>query len=321
MVPSRQRAHAARLAFAAAQLSGGARVWQTPDVVTAEAWLLQEVEELASVSGGVRVPRVLSPAEDWLLWRQCTAEATQDLDLLNRGALAESLRRAGALAVDFGIELSNLAGAEAELLGKIQHAVQERCRALGAVNIGSLVGMASASNEVTCAGFLQLPPRLLAGQQRPAAPMSASPHITIAADESDELEAIAQWCRRQIAMQADTRLLVVLPGSPGARERLATLIRQAVDPQGWLSSPDAQAAAGTLVIIEGGAPLADVPVVAHAMSTLRWLGGSHGEFEEVSEWLRAPYWDAPNAGLRARVDLWLRESGQMSVHGANGPPC
>jgi hypothetical protein len=145
--------------------------------------------------------------------------------------------------------------------------------------------------------------------------MSASPNITIAADESDELEAIAQWCRRQIAMQADTRLLVVLPGSPGARERLATLIRQAVDPQGWLSSTDAQANAGSLVIIEGGAPLADVPVVAHALSTLRWLGGSHGEFEEVSEWLRAPYWDAPNAGLRARVDLWLRESGQMSVHG------
>jgi ATP-dependent helicase/nuclease subunit B len=321
VVPSRQRAHAARLAFAAAQLSGGARVWQTPDVVTAEAWLLREVEELASASGSVRVPRVLSPAEDWLLWRQCTAEASQDLDLLNRGALAESLRRAGALAVEFGIDLSKvrLAGAEAELLGKIQCAVEERCRALGAVNIGSLAGMAPASSEVTCAGFLQLPSRLRAGQQRPAGPIAATPHITIAADESDELEAIAQWCRRRIATQADTRLLVVLPGSPGARERLATLIRQAVDPQGWLSSTDAradgQADAGSLVIIEGGAPLADVPVIAHALSTLRWLGGSHGEFEEVSEWLRAPYWDAPNAGLRARVDLWLRESDQMSVHG------
>jgi len=29
----------------------------------------------------------------------------------------------------------------------------------------------------------------------------------------------------------------------------------------------------------------------------------------------APYWDAPSASQRARVDLWLRESGQMSVHG------
>jgi RecB family exonuclease len=302
-------------------LSGGARVWQTPDVLTTDAWLLREVEKLASPSG-VRVPRVLSPAEDWLSWRQCTAEATQGLDLLNRGALAESLRRAGTLALEFGIDLSKLplAGAEAELLGKIQRAVEERCRALGAVSIGSLVGQlpdASLSAEVTCAGFLQLPPRLQAigGQHRPAGSVSARPNIVIAADESDELEVIAQWCKRQIAMQADTRLLVILPGSPGARERLATLIRQAVDPETWLSSAGMNADVGRLVIIEGGAPLADVPVVAHALSTLRWLGGSTGEFEEVSEWLRAPYWDVPSASVRARVDLWLRESGQMSVHG------
>jgi RecB family exonuclease len=325
VVPSRQRAHAARLAFAAEQLSTGVRVWQTPDVLTADAWLLREVEELASPSG-VRVPRVLSPAEDWLLWRQCTAEATQGLDLLNRGALAESLRRAGTLAVEFGIDLSKLtlAGTEAELLGEVRRAVQERCRALGAVNIGSLVAQlpaGSLSGAVTCAGFLQLPAQLQAtrararGQHRPAGSVSARPNIVLAADESNELEGIAQWCKQRIAMQADARLLVILPGSPGARERLATLIRQAVDPEAWLSSTRANADFGGLVIIEGGAPLADVPVVAHALSTLRWLGGSSGEFEEVSEWLRAPYWDAPSAGLRARVDLWLRESGQMSVHG------
>jgi len=321
VVPSRQRAHAARLAFAAAQLSSGVRVWQTPDVLTADAWLLREVEALASPSG-VRLPRMLSPAEDWLLWRQCTAEATQGLDLLNRGALAESLRRARTLAVEFGIDLSKLVlvGAEAELLGKIQRMVEERCRALGALNIGSLVAQlpaVSLSREVTCAGFLQLPPRLRAigGQHRPADSGSARPNIVIAADESDELESIAQWCKRQIEMQVDTRLLVILPGSPGARERLATLIRQAVDPGAWLSCAGANADVAGLVIIEGGAPLAGVPVVAHALSTLRWLGGSSGEFEEISEWLRAPYWDSPSAGLRARVDLWLRESGQMSVHG------
>ena len=317
MVPSRQRAHAARLAFASAQLSSGVRVWQTPDVLTADAWLLRAVEQLASPSG-VRVPRVLSPAEDWLSWRQCTAEATQGLDLLNRGALAESLRRAGTLAVEFGIDVSKLAlaGAEAELLGKIQRTVEERCRALGAVSSGSLVGQlpATSLSGVTCAGYLQLPPRLQAigGQHRPSGSVSARPRVVIAADEADELEVIAQWCRRQIAIQADTRLLVIVPGSPGARERLATLIRQAVDPQEWLSSGGTN---GRLVSIEGGAPLAAIPVVAHALSALRWLGGSSGEFEEVSEWLRAPYWDSPGAGHRARVDLWLRESGQMSVHG------
>ena len=338
MVPSRQRAHAARLAYAAAQLSSGARVWATPDILTVDAWLIRETEGIDSL------PRVLSPAEDWLIWRQCTTEATRDLDLLNRGALAESLRRASTLATDYQIALptvSSFAGAEAELLSRTQLAVNQRYRDLDAANIQSLVSNADfgGSAEVTCAGFLQASPRLrsLGTAFRSVESVLARPDTVIAADESDELESIAQWCKRKIALNAETRLLVVLPGSAGARERLATLVRQAVDPDGWLSggvggaggahvadaAGDATGAGvrrggtgtGSLVAIEGGAPLSELAVVAHALATLRWLGGSSGEFEEVSEWLRAPYWDSPNAALRARIDLWLRERGEMSVDG------
>lgn len=322
VVPSRQRAYAARLAFAAAQLDAGVRVWSTPDVLAVDAWLIREIEQLAATSG-TALPRVLSPAEDWLLWRQCTADATQDIELLNRGALAESLRRASGLAVEYGIDASHLqsfAGAEAELLHKTQLAVDDRYRALGAANIQSLIAQlpnVRGNREITYAGFLRLSPRLeaIGGTHRSIDPQSTRPAVVIATDDSDELERIAQWCQRQIAADPNTRLLVILPGSPGARERLATLIRQAVDPQVWLSPGGANSHAETLVAIEGGAPLAEVPVVAHALSTLRWLGGSSGEFEEISEWLRAPYWDAPSAGVRARMDLWLRESGQMSIEG------
>jgi len=376
VVPSRQRAYAARLAYAAAQLESGARVWATPDVLTVDAWLLREVEELASGPDGL-LPRVLSPAEEWLIWRQCTSEATRDLDLLNRGALAESLRRASALAGEFGIDLSSIsgfAGAEAELLSKTQQAVDDRCRALGAVSVQSLIprvvdarvaaladgitadnivrhgaaepgttldlfgatthaahdspaGALGAAAEITCAGFLQLSPRLqaLGAALQRCEPVLAHPNTIIAADELHELESIAAWCQRLIAANTKVRLLVIVPGSAGARERLATLIRQAVDPDGWLShfglaagaAAGAGAAASTesLVVIEGGAPLSDVPVVGHALATLRWIGGSSGEFEEVSEWLRAPYWDAPSAGQRARIDLWLRECGHMRVNG------
>ena len=141
--------------------------------------------------------------------------------------------------------------------------------------------------------------------------------------------------------------MIALPGAPGTRERLATLIRQAVNPAGWFGArtsaptaggsaqPDASGRSGAskpadaaravstaseaaaegptdnLVVIEGGVPLSRVPAVAHALATLSWLGGNTGDFEAVSGWLRAPYWRAPGALQRARLDLWLRERERM----------
>ncbi|HVW71037.1 MAG TPA: PD-(D/E)XK nuclease family protein, partial [Steroidobacteraceae bacterium] len=172
-------------------------------------------------------------------------------------------------------------------------------------------------------GFLLLPPRLRglvtplstadASAAEPGtaeAVQSGTPraagHVVIAADELDELERIALWCKRQIVRNPQVRILVMQPGGPGARERLATLIRQAVRPNEWLNAP-----LDSLVVIEGGAPLARVPAVAHALQTLSWLGGAPGDFEAVSAWLRAPYWQSPGADSRARLDLWLRERERM----------
>jgi ATP-dependent helicase/nuclease subunit B len=350
VVPSRQRAHAVRLAYAAAQLSRGRRVWSTPDILPVEAWLTREIERYAATVG-TDVPRLLSPAEEWFLWRQCAAEATGELELVNRGALAEALRRASAIAADFGIDIRNAArpdpdpttdpaglygalGTETVLLAEVQRAVDERCRSLGAATVASLVGRLSTagqgrkSGRVVASGFLTVPPRLRShvlpleegGRESPVVP-----HAVIATDELDELERIAQWCKTQLERKPDARILIMLPGAPGARERLATLIRQAVDPRGWLggpTSPDARPRADAplrapmdgLVVIEGGAPLARVPAVAHALATLSWLGGNPGDFEAVSGWLRAPYWQAPGPVPRARVDLWLRERERMHFH-------
>ena len=70
-------------------------------------------------------------------------------------------------------------------------------------------------------------------------------------------------------------------------------------------------AVDSLVVIEGGVPLARVPAVAHALATLSWLGGNAGDFEAVSGWLRSPYWQTPGPLPRARLDLWLRERERM----------
>lgn len=291
-------------------------------MLTLDAWLIREIERHAAIPG-VRLPRLLSPAEDWLLWRQCTAEATQDLDLLDRGSLAESLRRASALADELHIDVrhvSDAAGAEAQLLSRTQTLAGRQYRALGAAPIQALIQQIPdfrARGEVVHAGFIAATPRLrsMLAARRHESDVPCRPSVVIASDDASELAQIAEWCARKIAADSAVRLLVVLPGSAGARERLATLIRQSVDPSTWLFPVRAGAASDDLVSIEGGAPLADLPMISHALSTLKWLSGGAGEFEQVSEWLRASYWGSPGDSQRARIDLWLRETGSLSLRG------
>ncbi|MDE2451267.1 MAG: PD-(D/E)XK nuclease family protein [Gammaproteobacteria bacterium] len=323
-MPSRQRAHALGLAHAARQLARGKRVWASPDALPLEGWLMREIERYAANSASGRsVPRLLSPAEEWLLWRQCTVEASDGLDLVNRASLAESLRRAGSLAADLCIDpqaIRESAATEAGLLALVQRAVMERCRALGAAPASAALASlphVGDGRPVILAGFLEPSPRLRSivaaraqhGFETAYAPMLdapvlAPPRVEMPADEREELERIAEWCQRRLAAQADARLLVLLPGSAGRRERLAALIRQAVDP--YAQSP-------ALVGLEGGQPLASLPLVAHALASLALLAGEAVGIESLLEWLRAPWWTEPGPAGRAGLDLWLRERGRLRL--------
>jgi ATP-dependent helicase/nuclease subunit B len=326
VVSSRQRAHALRLAYAAAQLAQGRRVWASPDALPLDGWLIRELEryvaEDAHSGGSARVPRVLSPAEEWLIWRQCTAEATPGLELINRAALAESLRRAASLAAELRIEPQTIReppGTEPGLLAAVHRAVLTRCQALGAAPLSAALSSlpcVGSDRPVVFAGFLAPSPRLesivVARAQHGlessyAAAVEAAkwapPQVARPADEPEELERIAEWCRERLVMRSDARLLIVLPGSPGRRERLAALIRQG------LGGPQTPA----LVSLEGGLPLARLALVSHALGSLALLTGEALGIERLLEWLRAPWWADPSPAARARLDLWLRERRRLQL--------
>ncbi|MGH8288112.1 MAG: PD-(D/E)XK nuclease family protein [Steroidobacteraceae bacterium] len=324
VVPSRQRSYALGLAYAAAQLARGSRVWPSPDVLPLEGWLTREIERYAAESDGSvssGMPRLLSPAEEWLLFRQCTAEATEGLDLVNRATLAESLRRASGLAAELRIDpqaIHEPGGSEADLLAAVHRAVMRRCGTLSAMPVSAALSrLPKVGDErpVIFAGFGTPSPRLQAivaarsqygfeTSYPPAldATRLVAPRIEIPADEREELERIAEWCQRRLTAQADARLLILLPGSAGRRERLAGLIRQAVDPR--RESP-------SLLALEGGQPLARLPIIAHALASLTLLAGEAVGMESLLEWLRAPWWAEPRAAERAGLDLWLRERGRL----------
>ena len=57
---------------------------------------------------------LLAPPENWLIWREVTAEAHQESWICRPGATRESLRRAELLAFEFAIDILGMHGGGSE---------------------------------------------------------------------------------------------------------------------------------------------------------------------------------------------------------------
>ena len=320
LVPSRQRLRAVQLAHAAAQIAGAQRVWASVDVLTPSGWARRECERLAEKSPS-EWPRLLGPAEEWLLWREASREAAQGYPFLDTGLLAESLQRSSERADDYGITLAEDAGdSEAALLREAQRSFDARCRALNAASLNALMPRLrdrDTPRALLLRGFDAIPPwlaRLAAAQSvdrtRGRESRIATVHGVRMPDGLAQLEAIAAWCRDRLSAQPDARLLVMLPGPPGARERLAQLIRDVLDPAAKLA-PDR--AARALVGIEGGDPFGLLALPSQALLSLGLLAGEAIGMEVIGRWLTVPHWTSPDAAARGHLARLLRERGPSSV--------
>lgn len=305
---------AVQLAHAAAQLAAGERVWASVDVLTPSGWARRECERQAE--GSPAGPRILGSAEQWLLWRQAAHEAARGYPLLDAGALGDSLQRSSERAAEYGVAPgSGGAHSEAQLLFVAQRIFEARCRDLNAASVSALTARLHPSPSLWLRGFDVLPPRLaaLAAARPPAAsgtPARAATRGVRTPDAQAQLEAIAAWCCERLAAQPDARLLVMLPGSGGARERLAALIRGALDPRAALAgSADSRA----LVGVEGGEPFGSLALPGQALLSLTLLAGAEIDPDSLSRWLSAPYWGSLNSAPRAALALMLRQRGLASV--------
>ncbi|MBS0376991.1 MAG: PD-(D/E)XK nuclease family protein [Proteobacteria bacterium] len=312
IVPTRQRVRAVQLAVAAGELAAGRSVWASPDVLTPASFRQRACERAAAA--GAALPGLLSAAQEWALWRAAAREASDRLGyFLDDGPLGEALARSHELALDYELSVARSPGAESELYSRARAHFESRCRELGAQSPGSLAGRLPPPHVPPPAllrGFTELPPRLCAlGLPGGTAPVAAEPRVLRAADRGAEQEAIAAWCRARLAANPAARLLVLLPGPPGARERLRTLIAQALDPGSAVRS----GASGRLVTLEGGEPLADQALPAQALTAFALLTGAALDAAALSEWLRAPFFARPTAASRAALAQFVAERGGSAM--------
>jgi ATP-dependent helicase/nuclease subunit B len=315
-----------RLAYAATQLERSRQAWRTPDVRPLRAWL--ERESFRAAEAGASSARPLRPPEEWLLWREATAEATRDTEWSLGDHLAEPLRRAARVMADWHIPDSVLEAAdtpEGDVLSRALRRLEERCRAARAAPSHELAARLRSwtpDRPAAFAGFTEATParRTLAESwaQRSVASAQAgedllaervaaaegAAYVSRASDAIEELELAAEWCRSKLVGDAQARLLVVIPDLPRRGAEAQRVLAQALEPHRVLAVMDGPPASRVLAV-EGGERLSSSPLVRHALTTLRFLAGTL-EFEALSEWLRASFWRAPADAERAQLDAWLR---------------
>ncbi|MGE0581679.1 MAG: PD-(D/E)XK nuclease family protein [Steroidobacteraceae bacterium] len=320
-MPTRQRAHAIRIAYAHHVLARGRRAWESPAVLPLDAWIERALEQAAAVQD---TPRVLAPAEEWWLWRDAVANARPG-SIVGVASLIDALRRADRLAADHDIDVGRwvtLGGPETRLLLDAQRAMAQACRELEAgtaVHLARHATMPGGRAPVHFTGFdapdARRARRLFDARRAAALPGEwLSPGVSLglplvdAADDAiDEVEGIAAWCLATIRELPDSRLLVVAAGGAEGREAIAARLRAALAPRARLAGTvDAD-----LVAIEGGSPLERQALVHHALSSLTWLIEGL-EFEAFSTWLSSPYGPLSRTD-GARLDLWWRRHAPLEA--------
>jgi len=317
IVPSPQRAAALGFAWARLRLAAGDSVWNSPEILTWDAWLRREwqrASERGLLPAGLSC---LSASQEHTIWGQ----ALEELDSGGPSGLrafAPQLARAAARANQDGLRLNAAFATEEEaLLISALAAVRRRiardqCVALSLLSVGEIEAIAHSAPPLFVGQPLtalqkQIGERLWPGVDMhvPTPEPMGSPTFVRSANFESELAAVADWCQRLLSEDGSRRLLVVSALAKPDVPVLGDLLWRALsaDSEQELSDRDP-----AILAIEGGEPLLQNGLIADAMDCLL-LVRDDMEVLHLGRVLLGPYFGIGTDGERARLELELRDSG------------
>ncbi|HEU5136276.1 MAG TPA: PD-(D/E)XK nuclease family protein [Steroidobacteraceae bacterium] len=315
IVPTAQRQAAVRAAWVLAQRDAGRAWWHTPRILTFGQFAEGAIQEQWARAN---LPdRLLPPGAEWACLRESRRDAGGSAEaraLLNSVRTLADWRIAASPRV---LGASPEAALLVEALGALERlSTDTHRRPLRAW----LDEIQAPPDKLLAAGVANLPAaqrdtlhRL--GVNATSGTDAAGPapvSIATAQDDEHELELIASWCRAELERNPAQRLLIVDAKLRQRRGLYERLLSQTLTPSQWIAPAPREAS--SVFAIEGGRPLAEFPLIAHALLTLRLLTGRL-RFDEVLRWLRLPFLDAGDVMAGAAVEACLREGRKLEFHG------
>ncbi|HYJ40244.1 MAG TPA: PD-(D/E)XK nuclease family protein [Steroidobacteraceae bacterium] len=318
IVPSPQRQAAVRAAWVQAQRDAGLTWWNTPRILTFGQFAERLLQDQWARAG---LPDQLLPAgAEWACIRELRREA-------GGAAEARALQNSVRTLFDWRIAASPRVlglSPESELLAEALAALERLSVEQNRKPMRAwLDELQPPSEKLVAAGVANLPAAaretllrlgVLEKSTGSAIEAAGAAPVFVAAAQNDEheLELIASWCRSQLELDPGRRLLIVDSKLRQRRGLYDRLLSQTLTPSDWVA-PVARSAS-TVFAIEGGRPLAEFPLIAHALLTLRLLTGRL-RFDEVVRWLRMPFLDTSDVMAGAAVEAVLREGRKLEFTG------
>ena len=313
-MPSAQRQAAVRTAWSGLQRAAGNTLWPTPHVSTFAQFAETRLEEQWAAAN---LPdRLLPPGAEWAALRELCREAggssearallasiraTRDWRVpRSRGALG------GSAEGDLLLEALAVLDAQAHESGRrpLAEWLDELQPPTGELYVAGLDAMPAAQRET----LRRLGARPVGGDV-----LAARVAVAAAEDDEHELELIAGWCRAQLERDPARRLLIVDAKLRQRRRQYERILSQTLSPSEWTATT--ARAFSTFFSIEGGQPLIDFPIIAHALMTLRLLT-SPLRFDELLSWLRMPFIDRDDVFAGAAIEAQLRKGHRLEYNAA-----
>ena len=314
VVASNQRQAAVRAAWAGEQRAAGRKLWGTPRILTFTQFAETRLGEQWAAAN---LPdRLLAPGAEWTLLRELRRAAGGSGEAR---ALLASIRTIRDWR--FPRSRGALGGsAEGDLLLEAMSALEKQGRELGRGPLADWLGeLEPVPGDLLSAGLAALPTAQRETLQRLGAravgnsAATAAVAVANAHDDEHEIELIAGWCRAQLEQDPDRRLLIVDAKLRQRRRQYERALSQTLSPSEWVANR--ARAFSRYFSIEGGQPLTDFPLIAHALMSLRLLTGSL-RFDELLLWLRMPFIDQRDVFAGTVVEAILRD-GHRLEYGAH----
>jgi len=327
VTPNRRLAQTLAAEFDRRQEAAGRTVWETADVLPYGAFVERLYDDALHSEAAAGLPLLLGPDQEQSLWEEVVRHAAGGLLAVPETAalareawaiahawdLADGLP--GALAGEDAVAFAGWARAYAARTGRERFTDRARLATVVADVLderrvkkpGLLV--AYALDVVTpqqAALFEALAARGVT-LARSGPPPAAARAVRIAcADAAAEFRLAGRWARARLEADPDARIGIVVPELHRHKRRLRRALAEGLDP--------GRAGGVRPFNVSLGDPLADFPLVAHALAALA-LAGRGTAFEEASLVIRSPFLAAADADAqgRARLDAWLRRHAEPAV--------